>query len=519
MGVSTQSTWEINNDLNNINTIKHFADHLAKMDKTLVFILLGLVTMVLSVNEEEDQTKELKEAVEGNSLEVERVQRAAEPGKKKKGKHHSKGNKAKKQRKGKKAKKQRKMKKGKKAGRRHQKGIKKSRKAKKKQGKSKRKMKKGKDVKEKEARKGQNILAKSEGEERSLCSRTVNSTCLDTAVKLMKIVNSKITNFLVQQKRISKYNNTGNKKTAKKGLFGPIASKGIDVGGGNASDLSCSGNKTNPGATKLKSIISSLQKCEVNIKAACDPSAYPLPNMTEANECKTLMVSMKSSVEACLKKTGSEACSCWLDSDLKATAEKVKDCDISSSNKLVTAQHKQCTGNFSACKKIEDTAVTLKAKAAQASKNVDALGAAKNKTSTLAGGSSGRSTIIRKRATSVSTCADFVSLSASLLKIADEAPTSSAVETMANILKAVSDSLSCSTAEKATLTTQVVTYTQTVSKVSAAYSGLKSSVEDASGTTSDAEIAAAGSTDSTDSTKKTAAKRNRLVRDILNNLN
>merc|ERR1711892_1219697 len=351
MGVSTQSTWEINNDLNNINTIKHFADHLAKMNKTLVFILLGLVTMVLSANEEEDQTKELKEAVEGNSLEVERVQRAAEPGKKKKGKHHRKGSKAKKQRKGKKAKKQRKMKKGKKAGRRHKKGNKKSRKAKKKQGKSKRKMKKGKDVKGKGARKGQNILAKSEGKERSLCSRTVNSTCLDTAVKLMKIVNSKITNFLVQQKRISKYNNTGNKKTAKKGLFGPIASKVIDVGGGNASDLSCSGNKTNPGATKLKSIISSLQKCEVNIKAACDPSAYPLPNMTKANECKTMMVSMKASVEACLKKTGSEACSCWLDSDLKATADKVKTCDIYSSNKLVTAQHKQCTGNFSACKK------------------------------------------------------------------------------------------------------------------------------------------------------------------------
>merc|ERR1711892_724865 len=493
MGVSTQSTWEINYDLNNINTIKHFADHLAKMNKTLVFILLGLVTMVLSANEEENQTKELREAVDGNSLEVERVQREAEPRKKKNRKHHRK----------------------------------------KKQGKSKRKMKKEKNVKNvkgKGARKGKPILSESEGEERSLCSRTVNSTCLDTAVKLLKIVNSRVTNFLIQQKRMSKYNSTGGKKSGKKGLFGPIASKVIDVGGGNASDLSCSGNKTNPGATKLKSIISSLQKCEVNIKAACDPSAYPLPNMTEANECKTLMVSMKSSVEACLKKTGSEACSCWLDSDLKATADKVKTCDISSSNKLVTAQHKQCTGNFSACKKIEDTAVTyiyacsqsaatLKAKAAQASKNVDALGAAKNKTSTLAGGSSGRSTIIRKRATSVSTCADFVSLSASLLKIADEAPTSSAVETMANILKAVSDSLSCSTAEKATLTTQVVTYTQTVSKVSAAYSGLKTSVEDASGTTSDAEIAAAGSTDSTDSTKKTAAKRNRLVRDILNNLN
>merc|ERR1711892_1652915 len=120
MGVSTQSTWEINYDLNNINTIKHFADHLAKMNKTLSFILLGLVTMVLSANEEEDQTKELREAVDGNSLEVERVQRAAEPGKKKKGKHHRKGNKAKKQRK--------KIKKGNKAGRRHKKKKKKKKK-------------------------------------------------------------------------------------------------------------------------------------------------------------------------------------------------------------------------------------------------------------------------------------------------------------------------------------------------------------------------------------------------------
>merc|ERR1712123_436080 len=127
------------------------------------------------------------------------------------------------------------------------------------------------------------------GDERIACSRAVNSTCLDTAVKLLKIVNSRVTNFLIQQKRMSKYNSTGGKKSGKKGLFGPIASKVIDVGGGNASDLSCSGNKTNVGATKLKSIISSLQTCEENIKTACDPTAYPLPNVTKGAECKTNM--------------------------------------------------------------------------------------------------------------------------------------------------------------------------------------------------------------------------------------
>merc|ERR1719431_1370106 len=79
---------------------------------------------------------------------------------------------------------------------------------------------------------------------RAGCTRDVNSTCVDTAVKLINTVNTKIINYLKQQKRIAKFNNTRSKKSGKKGLFEPIASKVIDIGGGNASDLSCSGNKT-----------------------------------------------------------------------------------------------------------------------------------------------------------------------------------------------------------------------------------------------------------------------------------
>merc|ERR1711915_1101620 len=306
------------------------------------------------------------------------------------------------------------------------------------------------------------------------------------------------------------------------------ANKIIDIGGGNASDLSCSGNKTNPGAKKLKEIITNLKSCEDKIKTACDPSACPLPNKTEADACKTNMESMKSKVEACSKKSGSEACTCWLDSELKAVAEKVKKCDISSENKKVTTIHKQCTGNFSACKKVEDTAVTyiyacsqsaddLKVKAAQTKKNLDALTSAKNKTEKLAG-TSGNSTYIRKRQTSITTCSDYVTMSAKLLVIAQEATTSSAVETIAKILSAVSDSLSCSADEKSSLKSQVKTYTVRIEIVTATYNGLKSSIEDASGSTSDAEIEAAGEAASS-STKATSSKRNRLVRNILNNLN
>merc|ERR1739848_672330 len=307
------------------------------MTKTLLFVLLGLVAMALSENLGEDQGNEIEEILDeieldnleelqedaDESLDASRMKRDADPRKKKKGK------KAKKARRGNKsghrnAKKSTRKNKGK--GKKPRKFGRKNKKARK----QRKQMKKGK-----KPRKTGTVQQRGSG--RLACSRAVNSTCLDTAVKLLKIVQQRITNFLVQQKRMSKFNSTGDKKSAKKGLFGPIASKVIDVGGGNASDLSCSGNKTNPGAAKLKSIISDLQKCEKSIMVACDTSAYPHPSMTEATECKTNMESMKTSVEACTKKTGEEACTCWMDSTLMATAEKVKKCDISKENKKVTA--------------------------------------------------------------------------------------------------------------------------------------------------------------------------------------
>merc|ERR1712168_333153 len=526
------------------------------MKKLLLFVFLSLVAITLSDSLGEDPGNNVEEASdeseienievtsedEEENLDVSRSKRDADPKKKTKSKEKKSQKDRKKPRNGKKKNRKNKRKSGKKAAKKgkkkatrkskgrkrsnKKKGGKRSRKA------GKRKIKAGKQrkTKRKQVKRGKKPRKTGTVQQsgRLACSRAVNSTCLDTAVKLLKIVQQRITNFLVQQKRMSKFNTTGGKKSAKKGLFGPIASKVIDVGGGNASDLSCSGNKTNPGATKLKSIISDLQKCEKSIMVACDTSAYPHPNMTEAMECKTNMESMKTSVEACAKKTGEEACTCWMDSTLMATAEKVKKCDISQENKKVTAAHKQCTGNFSACKKVEDTAVTyifacsqsadeLKVKAAQTKKNADALEAAKTKTSTLAGNSTGRNTVIRKRATSVSTCGDFVSLSAKLLTAADEAPSSSAVETMAKILSAVSDTLSCSTSEKSTLTIQVTTYTQTITKVTATYEGLKATIEDAVGPTTDAEIEAATLAPE-ESTKKTAANRNRLVKTILHNL-
>merc|ERR1711892_1390544 len=271
----------------------HFAHHLANMRNTFLLVLLGFVGLEISVSQEDEQTKELEDELDEDnfetwgelekldelteesdrSQEISRTERDADPEKKKgmkrkNGKGRGKNNKT-----------NRGNKKG--WGNRKAKSSKRQNKSGKNQkNKSSKPKKKGRKPKKPSTK--QNTKAKTQrksgkiqpaGDERIACSRAVNSTCLDTAVKLLKIVNSRVTNFLIQQKRMSKYNSTGGKKSGKKGLFGPIASKVIDVGGGNASDLSCSGNKTNVGATKLKSIISSLQTCEENIKTACDPTA------------------------------------------------------------------------------------------------------------------------------------------------------------------------------------------------------------------------------------------------------
>merc|ERR1711970_1353521 len=171
------------------------------MTKTLLFVLLGLVAMALSENLEGDQGNEIEETLdeieldnieelqedEDESLDASRMKRGTDPKKKRKGKKSRKFG-----RKNKKARKQRKQ------------------------------VRRGK-----KPRKTGPVQQRGSG--RLACSRAVNSTCLDTAVKLLKIVQQRITNFLVQQKRMSKFNSTGDKKSAKKGLFGPIASKVIDV--------------------------------------------------------------------------------------------------------------------------------------------------------------------------------------------------------------------------------------------------------------------------------------------------
>ena len=80
----------------------------------------------------------------------------------------------------------------------------------------------------------------------------------------------------------------------------------LDAGGGNASDLSCSGQKGTPGAEQLKNLTTIIKyaickkknfylflkktsrECKENIVKECDPSNIPQPNKTKLESCKKM---------------------------------------------------------------------------------------------------------------------------------------------------------------------------------------------------------------------------------------
>merc|ERR1740131_473135 len=151
----------------------------------------------------------------------------------------------------------------------------------------------------------------------------ITDTCLDAAVGHLKICKDKVTNFLKQEARMKNFNKTAGKKQTKRGLFAPIANKIIDVGGGNASNLSCGGTFGNPGAGNMSEILATLQGCETKVVKACDPAAYPLPpNMTKVEECSAMMKTYKTEVKKCMKLKGSEECSAMM----KTYKTEVKKC-------------------------------------------------------------------------------------------------------------------------------------------------------------------------------------------------
>jgi len=277
-------------------------------------------------------------------------------GKKKKGlKKKSRKNESK----GKGKNKDRKKKKARKAAKKEDKKDKKkkARKQKKKARKQKKKAKKQKKKARKDRKKNNNRKANTARNTTTTSSSCMNATCINNAVDYMKQRKGLVPNFEKQYKRIERNEKQTGGKASKGSEFVPYLTKLRETGGGNASNMTCAGEK-NTGATNLENLYNSLADCETTINATCN-AGMPAVNYTFLNACKTIMDEFENKTDEAIelnkKNKGAEACLIWESPELANVSQSIKPCkEFKDTETAHTAAQKACIGNFSICRKLED---------------------------------------------------------------------------------------------------------------------------------------------------------------------
>merc|ERR1711971_1416407 len=362
----------------------------------LVFGFL-LVFVILACAGEENNDNSLSEEIESS-----RVVRDADAGK------------------GKKRKDRRKGKKGKKGKKRNMKKIKGGKNKKERRRNKKQVKKSGRRNNKRPARKNSQFKKKTRSQ-----GRTVDGKCLESAVKSMRKLEKVVANFDKQMIRVEKQAAIAAKKGDKKAVFGPIALKLIDVGGGNESALTCAGSSDSAGAKQLKNLTDTLMLCETEVNKTCKMD-IPKPNATLITACNTSTKAFRKMAEECFSKskedTAMDACTCWTNADLAKLGDSVADCKIKEVG-TVAKGLKACKDAFAKCRKFEDDAVSiisacskdttkLKEKAAQLNSSKNAMTEAQAKIKKTTG--------TRKVRAVATTCEAFIKLVEELVKVASK---------------------------------------------------------------------------------------------------
>jgi len=262
-----------------------------------------------------------------------------------------------------------KARKSKKGGKKSKKGAKKSRKNKKSTTKRKRKSKKTnkKGSKKEESRKIKKVLrkskkgGKSKGKPigRQTSTATVKLTCLRDAVTYTKFLKDNVINFLRRNTRLTAQTATTNKKAGKKGEFKEPAARLIQAGGGDKTNLSCSGSTTGNGAKRIKAVTDILDACELSIKNVCKPPSSI--NNTALDTCKTNAIAFNKTVSSCIVKAtkGEDACSCFQDAEVVKEKKVLQSCKGTSEAKAAAKARTACLKEISKCKNASTQAATL----------------------------------------------------------------------------------------------------------------------------------------------------------------
>merc|ERR1712127_37910 len=350
---------------------------------------------------------------------------------------------------------------------------------------------------------------------------TANATCLNKAMEYLNLMKGAVNNYIKQDARVRSANKTGGNKSGKKGLFAPPLRRIVKAGGGNKSDLQCSGSSNSSGAKQLKNLTDTLLKCETTINSSCNTANFPLPNITEVSACLSAIGTFKSMVDTCMKLNGTTACNCWVNSTFATHATTIRGCKLSDTSKSVIKQLGYCKGNFSLCKTFEDEGLKaisacsesssdLTAKAAALTANSAGLTAAKTTASTLANSTS-------RRSRAAVTCAEIVTKITALLLLVDQNPSSTKISTAAAEVTSVT--VTCTTTERASLTTQVTSLTAAVATVAAELTTVQQDLETATGSTASAAAISAAANSTSTATAASSGRRNIAARHLMNRLN
>merc|ERR1711953_549498 len=225
-----------------------------------------------------------------------------------------------------------------------------AKKADKKEKKKARKGKKKEQKKAKKDRKNNNNNKRVNIERQSSCA---NETCIDNAVTYMKQLKLAVKNFGKQYNRILTNAKQSSGKSSKNDEFTPYLTKLRETGGGNASNMTCNGQK-NQGAINLETLYNNLATCETIINATCHTDNMPDVNMTFLDACKATMDNFTAKTDEAIKASGADACLIWQSAELAEMSSMLKGCNLKSLETEHTAAKKACTGNFSYCRQEED---------------------------------------------------------------------------------------------------------------------------------------------------------------------
>merc|ERR1712209_122695 len=320
-------------------------------------------------------------------------------------------------------------------------------------------------------------------------SSCMNATCIDNAVTYMKQLKLAVKNFGKQYNRISTNAKQSSGKSSKYDEFAPYLIKLRETGGGNASNLTCNGEK-NQGATNLKTLYDNLATCETIINSTCN-TGMPDVNMTFLDACKATMDNFTAKANEAIKLTGADACLIWESAGLAEMSTMLKGCSIKSLESEQTAAKKACTGNFSYCRQEEDK-VSKIVSACSASNSADKVAAAvaqgvKNQAAATAVSKKVNETLAARRSASPRTstnitCANFAVEVTTVSAQVSSAPLLASLATMLTTIVAYTVG-ECSTDDVTSLGTASTTFLKSAEDITIAIAEKQAALNISTGTT------------------------------------